>query len=59
MSIENMTQAKAEISNTSAYKVMTEFFDEGSFIEIGGASCWAKTSSNVIMRKDGARIAFS
>lgn len=31
---------------------------EGSFIEISGASCWAKTTSNVIMRKDGARIAF-
>ena len=43
MSIENMTQAKAEISNTSAYKVMTEFFDEGSFIEI---DTYAKSGEN-------------
>lgn len=34
MSTEKMTQAKAEIVKTSAYKVITEFFDEDSFIEI-------------------------
>jgi acetyl-CoA carboxylase carboxyltransferase component len=34
MSTEKFTQATAEIAKTSAYKVITEFFDEGSFIEI-------------------------
>lgn len=35
MSIEKITQAKAEITATSAYKLITEFFDVGSFAEIG------------------------
>lgn len=43
MSIEKITQAKAEITNTSAYKVITEFFDEGSFIEIDS---YAKSGDN-------------
>ncbi|MGN1050685.1 MAG: carboxyl transferase domain-containing protein [Acutalibacteraceae bacterium] len=34
MSIEKLAQAKAEISKTEAYKVLTSFFDEGSFCEI-------------------------
>ena len=34
MSTEKITQAKAEIAKTSAYKIITEFFDEGSFLEI-------------------------
>lgn len=38
-----ITQAKAEISKTSAYKVITEFFDEGSFIEI---DTYAKSGDN-------------
>ena len=43
MSTEKITQAKAEISKTSAYKVITEFFDEGSFIEI---DTYAKSGDN-------------
>lgn len=43
MSIEKITQAKAEIANTSAYKIMTDFFDEGSFIEI---DTYAKSGDN-------------
>ncbi len=43
MSIEKITQAKAQIENTSAYKIMTEFFDEGSFIEI---DTYAKSGDN-------------
>lgn len=34
MSIEKINQAKAEISQTSAYKTITEFFDADSFCEI-------------------------
>ncbi|MGN0558928.1 MAG: carboxyl transferase domain-containing protein [Acutalibacteraceae bacterium] len=34
MSIEKITQAKAEIEASSAYKVLDKFFDEGSFCEI-------------------------
>ena len=34
MSIEKINQAKAEISATSAYKTITEFFDADSFCEI-------------------------
>lgn len=34
MSIEKINQAKAEIQATSAYKIITEFFDEDSFCEI-------------------------
>lgn len=34
MSIEKINQAKAEISATSAYKIITEFFDAESFCEI-------------------------
>lgn len=34
MSIEKINQAKAEISATSAYKTITEFFDAESFCEI-------------------------
>lgn len=43
MSTEKITQAKAEISKTSAYKVITEFFDEGSFI---GIDTYAKSGDN-------------
>lgn len=34
MSIEKINQAKAEIASTSAYKTITEFFDDESFCEI-------------------------
>lgn len=34
MSIEKINQAKSEIAATSAYKTITDFFDEGSFCEI-------------------------
>lgn len=34
MSIEKINQAKAELSQTSAYKTITEFFDADSFCEI-------------------------
>lgn len=34
MSIEKINQAKAEILSTSAYKTITEFFDDDSFCEI-------------------------
>ncbi len=34
MSIEKINQAKAEIASTSAYKIITEFFDTDSFCEI-------------------------
>lgn len=34
MSIEKINQAKAEIASTSAYKIITEFFDAESFCEI-------------------------
>ncbi|MCQ2513966.1 MAG: carboxyl transferase [Ruminococcus sp.] len=34
MSIEKINQAKAEITATSAYKIITEFFDADSFCEI-------------------------
>ncbi|MBQ9673069.1 MAG: carboxyl transferase [Ruminococcus sp.] len=43
MSIQKITQAKAEIAATSAYKIITEFFDEGSFIEI---DTYAKSGDN-------------
>ena len=38
MSIEKINQAKAEICATSAYKIITEFFDAESFCEIEFAS---------------------
>lgn len=34
MSIENVTQAKAVISATEAYKTITAFFDENSFVSV-------------------------
>lgn len=34
MSIEKINQAKAEIASTSAYKLITDFFDADSFTEI-------------------------
>ena len=34
MSIDRINQAKTEIQATSAYKIITEFFDEDSFCEI-------------------------
>lgn len=34
MSIEKMTQAKAQIEATQGYRTLTSFFDEGSFCEI-------------------------
>ncbi len=34
MSLEKINQAKAEITSTSAYKTITEFFDADSFCEI-------------------------
>ncbi|MDO4830414.1 MAG: carboxyl transferase domain-containing protein [Clostridia bacterium] len=34
MSIEKINQAKSKIAATSAYKTITDFFDEGSFCEI-------------------------
>lgn len=34
MSIEKINQAKAEIASTSAYKIITEFFDADSFCEV-------------------------
>lgn len=34
MSIEKINQAKSEIAATSAYKTITDFFDDGSFCEI-------------------------
>lgn len=43
MSTEKMAQAKAEISNTSAYKIISDFFDEGSFLEI---DAYAKSGDN-------------
>lgn len=43
MSIEKITQAKAEIEATSAYKTITKFFDENSFCEI---DAFAKSGDN-------------
>ena len=34
MSLEKINQAKAEITSTSAYKTISEFFDADSFCEI-------------------------
>ena len=31
MSIENIAQAKAEIAQTSAYKILEAFFEDGQF----------------------------
>ena len=34
MSIENVTQAKAAIADTSAYKTLASFFDDGEFMSV-------------------------
>lgn len=43
MSIETITQAKAEIEATSAFKLLTGFFDEDTFFEIDS---FAKSENN-------------
>ena len=34
MSMENVTQAKSAIEQTSAYKTLTAFFDNGEFVSV-------------------------
>ena len=48
MSIEKINQAKAEISSTSAYKIITDFFDEGSFCEIDAFAKSGKDFAEVV-----------
>ena len=43
MSIEKISQARAEIDKTSAYTTLVSFFDEGTFFEIDS---FAKSGDN-------------
>lgn len=48
MSIEKMTQAKAQIEASSAYKTLTSFFDEDSFCEIDAFAKSEDTFAEVV-----------
>lgn len=48
MSIENVTQAKAEAAQTSAFKTLSAFFDGGQFTEIAPLSKSKDTYAEVV-----------
>ena len=48
MSIENVAQAKAQIAETSAYKTLAAFFDEGSFTGIATLAKSEDTYAEVV-----------
>ncbi len=48
MSIENISQAKADIAATGAYKTLTSFFDEGSFTSVNTLAKSQDTYAEVV-----------
>jgi acetyl-CoA carboxylase carboxyltransferase component len=48
MSIENIAQAKAEIAQTSAYKILEAFFEDGQFTEIAPLAKSEDTYAEVV-----------
>ena len=48
MSIDSITQAKAAISETAAYKTLTEFFDNGEFTPIANLAKSKDTYAEVV-----------
>lgn len=48
MSVESIAQAKAEIAQTSAYRILTEFFDNGEFTPIANLAKSKDTYAEVV-----------
>lgn len=48
MSIENVTQAKAAIAETSAYKTLASFFDDGEFMSVDALAKSQDTYAEVV-----------
>ncbi|MEE3333124.1 MAG: carboxyl transferase domain-containing protein [Ruminococcus sp.] len=48
MSIENVTQAKATIAGTSAYKTLASFFDDGEFMSVDSLAKSQDTYAEVV-----------